>query len=432
VNERVPGLVPVKIIAIGDELLEGRTVDTNSQRIQRSLGGHGVQVALIQVVPDTEADVLAALQNTAPGDLVFVSGGLGSTPDDMTREMIACWGGVPLREDETVRAHLTERWRRRGIKAGAGVLKQCQVPAGMRALANPVGSAPGLLGRLKGRYLAMLPGVPPELAGLLPLVVAALEAEGVLPEARPNLVWRTAQIAELALVKRCAAVRDAYPHLRWSWWLTDWGVDVRLSCNTEAGRPALAAAGQDLDAILGHLVYTRDDRSSAQVVQDRMVAAGATLSVAESCTAGLLGGALTAGAGSSAFFRGGILAYADDVKHRLLGVPEDILQQFGAVSEETVRFMAAGCRHKLGTDYALAVSGISGPGGGSVDKPVGTTWLAVATPQRVYAGRYRFPADRDRNRLLTVAAAIDTLRRVLEFGDEQPPWTADDTWCTTQ
>ena len=421
--------VPVKIIAIGDELLEGRTVDSNSQRIQRALGGHGVQVSLIQVVPDTEPDVAAALERTEPGDVVFISGGLGSTPDDMTRELVAGWGGVSMVEDPAVRQMLEERWKRRGRKAGVGMDKQCQVPGGMTALQNPVGSAPGLIGTLKGRHLAMLPGVPPELAGLLPLVVQWFEEAGVLPEARPNLVWRTAQIAELALVRRCQAVREKYPDLRWSWWLTDFGVDMRLSGESGRDEESLAAAGRQLDEELGPLVYTRDGATLTEVVQAQMLSAGTTLSVAESCTAGLLGGALTAAAGSSGFFKGGLLTYADEVKHELLGVPVDILQEFGAVSEETVRFMAAGCRQKVGTDYALAVSGISGPGGGTEDKPVGTTWIAVATPKRVYAGRYRFPADRYRNRLLTVAAATDTLRRVLSFGDDNPPWFEDDTWC---
>ena len=429
--------LPVKIIAIGDELLEGRTVDTNSQRIQRALGGHGVQVALIQVVPDTPASVAAALERTAPGDLVFISGGLGSTPDDLTRDMVAAWGGVDLVEDPGVRARLEERWRQRGIQSRPGVQKQCQVPVGLTPIDNPVGSAPGLAGELAGRWVIMLPGVPAELAGLLPLAVAWLERNGVLPEARAHLVWRTAQIAELALVRRCEDIRAEFNRLRWSWWLTDWGADMRLGFEANGGGGAdeaalqaeLQAAGRAIDAELGHLVYTRDERPLPLVVQDRMIAAGLTLSVAESCTAGLLGGALTAAAGSSGFFRGGFLVYADDVKHDLLGVPRDILRDFGAVSEVTVRFMAAGCRQKMGTDYALAVSGISGPGGGSDDKPVGTTWVAVATPTRVHAARYRFPADRDRNRLLTVAAAADTLRRVLEFGDDSPPWYADDSWC---
>ncbi len=421
--------VPVKIIAIGDELLEGRTVDTNSQRIQRALGGHGVQVSLVQVVPDTGPDVAAALGRTAPGDVVFISGGLGSTPDDMTRELVARWGEVPLREDPELRRRLEERWRQRGVKSRPGVDKQCELPEGMTALDNPVGSAPGLVGLLQDRFVAMLPGVPAELAGLLPAVVQWLANAGALPEIRPNLIWRTAQIAELTLVRRCRPVQRKYPDLRWSWWLTDWGVDIRLSGEPGSDPAVLPTAGRELDAVLGPLVYAKNSATLPDVVQQQLLRADKTLSVAESCTAGLLGGALTAAAGSSGFFRGGVLVYDDEVKHELLGVPREILAEFGAVSEETVCSMATGCRQKVGTDYALAVSGISGPGGGSEEKPVGTTWIAVATPEQVYAGRYRFPANRHRNRLLTVAAATDTLRRVLELGAGQAPWFADDTWC---
>lgn len=422
-------LKPVKIIAIGDELLEGRTVDSNSQRIQRALGGHGLQVALVQVVPDTATDVTAALDRTAAGDIVFISGGLGSTPDDMTREAVAGWAGVALVEDAEVRRKLTERWRKRGRRVGVGITKQSQLPAGMTALPNPVGSAPGLVGELRQRRVIMLPGVPAELAGLLPLALAWLAGQEALPEPRPHLVWRTAQIAELALERLCRPVQDRYPGLRWSWWLCDWGVDLRVSAPTEAAGPELAAAGMELDQVLGPLVYGRGELSLPEVVQEKMLAAGVTLSVAESCTAGLLGGALTAAAGSSGFFCGGMLVYADQVKHELLGVPLDVLQTHGAVSEETVRAMATGCRQRVGTDYAVAVSGISGPGGGTKDKPVGTTWIAVATPERVHAGCYRFPADRWRNRMLTVASALDAVRRVLEFGEAVSPWQSGNVWC---
>ncbi len=423
--------IPVKIIAIGDELLEGRTIDSNSQQVQRALGGHGVQVSLIQVVPDTDDDVSAALERTAPGDLVFISGGLGSTPDDMTRDVVARWGGVALQDDPVVRQQLEARWRKRGLKTGVGVEKQCHVPAGMTALANPVGSAPGLVGILRGRHIVMLPGVPHELVGLLPSAVSWLAAAGILPPEKPHRVWRTAQISELALVKRCESIGQKFPQLRWSWWLTDWGVDVRLGCESGSDEQALVEAQSEVDAALGYLVYARNEATLPAVVQKQMLAAGQTLGVAESCTAGLLGGALTDGSGSSGFFRGGFLTYADEVKHEQLNVPREILRVHGAVSEETVSLMATGCREKLGTDYALAVSGISGPGGGTADKPVGTTWIAVATADQVFAGRYRFPADRYRNRLLTIAAATDTLRRILEFGDGQRPWFADDTWCRT-
>jgi nicotinamide-nucleotide amidase len=417
----------LKIIAVGDELLEGRTADTNSGRIQRALGGHALRCGLIQVVPDVAGAVAQALDRTAPGDLVFLTGGLGSTPDDLTRDALAAWAGVPLDDDLSVRAQLEERWRRRGISTRPGVERQCQVPRGLTPLANPVGSAPGLVGRLKDRMFVLLPGVPPELEGLLPPVLEFLEREGALPAARTTVVRRTAQIAELQLVRRCEAAREAYPGLGWSWWLSDWGVDVRVSARA-GEEDVLAAVGTVLDAELAHLVYARDGCDLPTVVSQLATASGRTVAVAESCTGGLVGGALTAVPGSSAYFRGGILAYANEVKSALLGVPMSLLETDGAVSEACVRLMATGCRERLGSDLAVAVSGVSGPDGGTDDKPVGTTWIGVATPAGAFAGCYRFPGDRARNRLLAVAAAIDALRRVLEDGDDVSPWARGDTW----
>ena len=420
----------VRIIAVGDELLEGRTADTNSRRIQQALGGHAVQVSLIQVVPDRAEDIARALERTGPGDLVFLSGGLGSTPDDLTRDAVASWAKVELEEDPQLLQLLTERWKKRSLRTPSGAARQSQVPRGMFPLTNPVGSAPGLVGRLRDRTLVLLPGVPQELQGLLPQAVAWLKENGVLPARRQTLLWRTAQVAELALVSRCEGIRAKYPQLAWSWWLTDWGVDVRLAAGGQDNdAPALAQAAAELDAVLGPLVFSRRMETLAEAVLRLLVERSATVSVAESCTAGLIGGSLTTPPGSSACFQGGILAYADRVKTEQLGVPADLLEDKGAVSQETVLYMAAGCRQRIGTDYALAVSGISGPGGGTPDKPVGTTWVAVATPRAVFAHKYRFPADRERNRLLTVAAALDSLRRVLENNDDRPPWLPDDSWC---
>jgi nicotinamide-nucleotide amidase len=420
----------VMIIAVGDELLEGKTVDTNSSHIQRALGSHTITTAGIQVVPDALEAIDQALQRTEPGDLVFLTGGLGSTPDDLTRDAVARWAGVSLDHDSDLQHQLEQRWIKRGIKARPGVNRQSQIPQGLTPLENPVGSAPGLVGTLQRRTLVLLPGVPQEMKGLLPLALDWLTEQGLLPEARPARLWRTAQIAELTLVKHLAPVQEKYPELVWSWWLTDWGVDVRIAlpAGEESGLGVLDNAAGEIDDLLGHLVYSRKPLTLPQVIQERMLAAGQTLAVAESCTAGMLGARFTDEAGSSGFFRGGFLVYADEVKRDQLGVSEDILKQHGAVSEQVVRAMASGCREKMGTDFALAVSGISGPGGGSEEKPVGTTWIAVAGPGGVHAGRYRFPANRERNRLLTVAAAADTLRRVLEFGSDRSPWYPTDTW----
>lgn len=428
---RVAGNEPsLRIIAVGDELLEGRTADTNSRRIQRALGRHVVQAAGVAVVPDRAGEIAAALDRTLPGDLVVLCGGLGSTPDDLTRDAVAGWAGVEMPEDPAVRSELEERLQRRGIPIKAGVYLQCRVPVGLHPLGNPVGSAPGLVGTLSERTVVLLPGVPAELAGLLPLVVAWLEERGLLPAARPIRLWRTAQAPELAVVRRCDPARQDHPDLEWAFWLTRWGVDMRVMAGLRDDPATLDAAAAKVDEALGPLVFARGMIALPEVVQRGMLDRGRTLSVAESCTGGLLGGALTDASGSSGFFRGGVISYANEVKRDRLGVAQVDLDRHGAVSEPVVRAMAAGCRRLLETDYSLAVSGISGPDGGSEGKPVGTTWIAIATPEAEFARCYRFGADRERNRALTVAVAIDTLRRTLAGGDAVSPFLPGDYWKT--
>lgn len=399
----------VRLIAIGDELLTGRTSDTNSTAVQRALG---VPADGIQVVGDQQPAIVAALAATSPGDLVMVSGGLGSTGDDLTREAVAAWAGVPLDVDSALAAELAERYRQRGFALCAASLKQAEIPRGLAPVRNPVGSAPGLVGELGGRWLAVLPGVPAELKGLLPLVRERLVALGVLPVPPAARLWRVAQMAEMPLARLCEPVRERHLDLGWSWWIVDWGVDVQISGGVHAAA-ALDDAARDLDAILGERVYAREMVSLPRVVLDLLVARGRTLAVAESCTGGLLGAAITGEAGSSAAFVGGLLTYANAAKRDLAGVADDLLERHGAVSREVAAAMAFGARERMGADHALAITGIAGPAGGTAAKPVGTTWIAVAGPDGVDAGCYRFTADRTRNRTLAVNAALDALRRSL-------------------
>ena len=417
--------VTVRIIAVGDELLEGRTSDTNSTRIERALGPRAAAVRDITVVHDDETAIADALDRTEPGDVVFVCGGLGSTNDDLTREAVAAWAGVPLLFREDVAAAIAERYQRRGIPRHVESDKQALVPAGCEPLENPVGTAPGLVGELNRRRLALLPGVPDELQGLLPAVLDALERLGAMPPAREVRLWRTAQMAEMPVARQTEPVRARFANLDWSWWLVEWGVDVRIAGDRDQ-KPALAAAAHELDRILGDTVYAHDMVGLPQVIMDLMLDRGESLAVAESCTGGLLGAAITSVGGSSVYYRGGVLSYADEVKTDLLLVSPTDLELHGAVSRPVAEQMASGARERLDTDYALAVTGIAGPGGGTEEKPVGTTWIALAGPGGVSAGRYRFTGDRERNRRLAVAAALDTLRRELTG---HPAFAHDDlTW----
>ncbi len=399
----------IRLIAVGDELLGGRTSDTNSTAVQRVLG---VPAQGIQVVGDQQPAIVAALAATEPGALVLVYGGLGSTPDDLTREAVAAWAGVPLDHDDVLAAELAERHRRRGFATCPATFKQAQIPRGLAPVRNPVGSAPGLVGELAGRWLAVLPGVPAELRGLLPLVRERLATAGVLPAPPPARLWRVAQLAEMPVARLCEPVRERHPQLGWSWWLVPWGVDVQISA-AAGDEAALDAAAAELDDILAERVYAHDMVALPRVVLDMLIARRQTVAVAESCTGGLLGAALTGESGSSAAFLGGVLTYANAAKHQLAGVDETLLAAHGAVSREVAAAMARGARERLGADHALAVTGIAGPDGGTAAKPVGTTWIALAGPAGVEVGCYRFTADRPRNRDLAVNAALDALRRSL-------------------
>ena len=417
--------LPVRIVAIGDELLEGRTSDTNSTRIQRALFPHAVEVKDIAVVPDLEKVIATALDRTEPGDVVFICGGLGSTRDDLTRESIAAWAGVQLQFQEDLAAELDERRRRHGYKRSVEGDKQALVPVGMMPVINPVGSAPGLVGTLKQRRLAVLPGVPSEVEGLLPGVLAALEELGALPPARETRLWRTAQMGELAVARLTEPIRERFPLLHWSWWIVEWGVDVRVGCD-QGQEDDLRMAADEVDGALGNLCYSNEMVDLPHVVQELMVSRGLKLAVAESCTGGLLGTAITSQDGSSAYHLGGILSYANEVKTSLLDVDPRDLEECGAVSRPVAERMAQGVRTRLGADYSLSVTGIAGPAGGTEEKPVGTTWIALAGPEGVHAGRFRFGARRAMNRQLAVSAALDILRRALQghelFDPERLTW----------
>lgn len=401
-----------RIISVGDELLVGRTSDTNATWIQRALLAYGVEVRDVLVVGDHSEEIAAALSRTEPGDLVFLCGGLGATADDLTRDALATWADAPLTHRADVAAALDERRRQRGLPDLAGPDPLALVPAGCEPIANPVGAAPGLVGSLRGRRVVVLPGVPQELRALLPPVLAALRRLDALPEARPSLLWRTAQVAESVVARLSEPVRRRHLDLRWSWWLVPWGVDVCVRAEP-ARAGALAGVQNELDDLLGDVVYAREMIELPGLVQDLMLARGATLAVAESCTGGLLGAAITAQAGSSGYFRGGIIGYADTVKRGLLAVAPQTLAAAGAVSRDVAEQMATAARQQLGADYGLAVTGIAGPGGGTSTKPVGTTWLALAGPNGSLAGCYRFSGDRERNRQLAAAGALDALRRAL-------------------
>ena len=435
-----------ELLTVGTELLLGFTVDTNAADAGRALAAAGVRLTQRATVGDAQDAiqnaVAAALERTG---LVIVTGGLGPTADDVTRDAAAAVFGRVLVRDPAILAALEERFARmgRGPMPEAN-RRQADVPHGATVLPNRWGTAPGLwLEDERGRVAVLLPGVPAEMRGLLEHEVmprlterarghrgtGAQEDGGTGapghrgPEAPVILsrTLRTTGISESALADKVGdPARFLGQHVTLAWLPSPEGTDLRLTAwglPSDAAQAALAKAAGALRPLLGSTCYGEGDIDLAALVLAELERRQAKLAVAESCTGGILGGRLTAVPGSSRAFLGGVVAYADEVKLGLLGVSADVLAEQGAVSEPVVRQMAAGVARAFGAEAALAVSGIAGPGGGTVEKPVGTVWIAVLAGGQVRVFNYAFPGERDAVRRRAAQAALDAMRRVLGEGD---------------
>lgn len=407
-----------EIVAVGNELLLGETVDTNSAWTARRLSEIGVRVVRTTHVGD-DAGRLAEVLREAGGRSrwVIVTGGLGPTRDDVTRPVLASVLGRELRLDPAILAEVEARFRRFGYdRMPAANRSQAEVPDGARTIPNPDGTAPGLVLEEGGTTFFALPGVPAEMkalfeAGVLPRVAADLGHDA--PVVRSRLV-RTAGIGESALAERIDDLVEGVAPIEVAF-LPDLGlVDLRL---TLMGLPAaeadrrlrtLAAAIRER---VGEWFFGEDEVTLASALGEALKARGWTLAVAESCTAGELAAEITSVPGSSEYFVGGVVSYADLVKERILGVPADVLQTHGAVSEDTCRAMLDGVRSRLGADVGAAITGIAGPGGGSPEKPVGLVFCGVATPEGVWLRKLDVPGSRATVRRRAANATLSLLLR---------------------
>jgi len=425
--------VNCELLTVGTELLLGFTVDTNAAEAGRALAAAGIRITRRSTVGDA-ADavrdaVAGALERTG---LVLVTGGLGPTLDDVTRDAVAGVFGRALVRDPAIMAALEERFARlgRGAMPDAN-RRQADVPHGATVLPNRWGTAPGLwLEDERGRVAILLPGVPGEMRGLLeheviPRLLARkthgrTEAQTHGGEVILSRTLRTTGISESALADKLGdPARLLGEHLTLAWLPSPEGTDLRLTAwglTVDAAEAALAKAAAALRPLVGTTCYGEGDADLAAPILAEVERRKAHLAVAESCTGGLVGARLTAIPGSSRVFLGGVVAYADEVKLGWLGVSADALAAHGAVSEEVVRQMASGVARAFGAETAIAVSGIAGPDGGSVEKPVGTVWIGALASGQVRAFHFVFPGDREVIRRRAAQAALDALRRVLAEG----------------
>lgn len=415
----------IELLTVGDELLLGTTVDRNSAWLGLRLGELGIRVVRRTSVGDDDGAIQdAASQALARTGLVICTGGLGPTEDDRTVRAIAALFGRELVVDEEVLESIRERFRVRGIEMPASNVRQAEVPVGARVLPNPRGTAPGLiLEDDAGRAIILLPGVPAEMRAIFDASVVDYLRARWPGEGTPILyrVLRTTSIPESTLADRLGPLSAELAPLTVAYLPSVRGVDIRLTVwgdlDRTAAERAFDAAEARIRGLVGDYVYGRDAEDLADVVADRLLERGATLAVAESCTGGLIAKRLTDRAGASGFFQAGLVTYANSAKRDLLGVAAETLGQHGAVSEATALEMAAGALRAGRADYAIAVTGIAGPGGATPGKPVGTVWIAVGQADRSVARRFVFSGDREEVRERAAQMALWLLLRWLEAPD---------------
>ena len=411
----------IEVVTIGDELLLGYTIDTNAAHLARALAAEGVEITRRTTCGDTAESIGTAVREALDrAGAVITTGGLGPTSDDLTKPSIAALFGRDMVLDGEHLAWMEERWRTRFQRPmPASNRQQAMLPSGARKLVNRHGSAPGIwLEDERGRWVAMLPGVPREMRGmladtLLPLIRARLGNNGLVVRSR---TLRTTGVGESHIADLVATIDGGVGDAGLAYLPNADGTDLRLTVRGVAADVAdarLAAAAERLRSVVGDAVYGEDGADLAAVVLDLCRATGITVAVAESCTGGLLGARLTAVPGSSDVVRGGVIAYDNIVKQSVLGVPVALLEAHGAVSEPLARAMATGVRALVSADAALSITGVAGPGGGSEDKPVGTVWIALDLRGEVQSRRFVMVGDRGEVRHRSAQAALEMLRKAL-------------------
>lgn len=407
------------IITIGDELLIGQVVDTNSAWMAQELNKLGIHVQHRVAVGDVWEDIWQALDDeSSRSELVLITGGLGPTADDITKQLLCEYfkGKMVVHEPTLQRiTYIFEKLLKRPmIERNA---QQAEVPDICTVLENEQGTAPGMLFERDGRIFISLPGVPHEMKWLMEHKVLPLLPRYFTMGAIEHRTLLTAGIGESFLAEKISDIEASLPpHIRLAY-LPNYGmVRLRLSAsgdNTASLQEEIDNYFHLLKERAGEFLVADEDIPIELAIGRMLQQQGKTLATAESCTGGYIAHLVTSHAGSSAYFNGSVVSYANSVKTRVLHVSEQVLRTEGAVSEATVRQMASGVRELMQTDYAIAVSGIMGPGGGSETKPTGTVWIAVADTTTVQAQLFRFRYDRRRNIEMTAHTALNMLRRFI-------------------
>lgn len=405
------------IITIGNEILSGMTLDTNSSFLAKELALIGIPVVLKISVGDEAIDIQRAFkQALAETDIVLCTGGLGPTSDDITKKVAAKYFGSKLKLDKKTLDHIRSRFAKRGIEMPACNRGQAMVPDKAEVLFNPEGTAPGLLFKRGKKRLALMPGVPREMkaifAGPLKERLEVLSCGMKIS----MLTLRTTGISESAIAEKLVPFEKGLAKGTLAYLPTHLGVDLRL---TASGKD-VSLINKKLDGwstkirqLLGNVIYGQDEETMEQEVGRLLKEKKLTLTTAESCSGGLIADRITDVSGSSDYFFGSIIAYSNILKEKMLGVKSQTLRLHGAVSKETAIEMANGVRGRLGSDLGLAITGIAGPGGGTDKKPVGLVFMALAGPRGTVVEEKRFLGQRRHIKESAAQAALNMLRLYL-------------------
>jgi nicotinamide-nucleotide amidase len=413
--------VNAEIIAIGSELLTPMRQDTNSLYLTEKLNQLGVEVIFKTIVGDSRQHLTqAAGIALSRADIVIFMGGLGPTEDDLTRESVADALGLELHRDPAIVVALEQRFAARGWKMSANNAQQADVISGATVLPNANGSAPGqwISGKYEGgnRIVMLLPGPPPELRALFEEQCMPRLRDKLPPQFIATRVLKIAQMSESACDARVAPIYKTYANVQTT--ILAGAGEIQLHLKTRAA--SLEAAQQRVDELaekieeeLGDFVFSDNGDSLEQIVGNYLQLRNATVSVAESCTGGLLAERITSVSGSSRYFLGGVVVYSNQLKTALADVPAALIEKHGAVSSQVAAALAQGIRKRCGTSFGIGITGVAGPTGGSPEKPVGLVFHAVVGERGSEVVERNFPGDRKHIRLFATQQALDMLRRKL-------------------
>lgn len=407
-----------EIITIGDEILIGQIIDTNSAWIAEQFNLYGIEIFQITSVHDDAVHIQKALIRAEKEvDLVILTGGLGPTKDDITKQVLCDFFNTELVFHEPTFEHIRQRFKNRNIDLNKLNRDQAMLPATCIVLPNKTGTAPGMWFEKGDTIFVSVPGVPFEMKYLVENEVLSRLRSNQKVKAIYHKTIHTQGLPESMLAERIESWETALPaNIKLAYLPGPMSVRLRLSATgTEMStiKRQVEEETERLKQLIPDYIYGYDNETLAEAIGKLLSDRGQTLAVAESCTGGYISHLITSVPGSSAWYKGSVTAYSNEIKEQFLGVKTESIQAHGAVSEQVVREMAEGVRERMNTRYAVATSGIAGPTGGTEDKPVGTVWMAITGPDKTIAERFVFGDNRERNIIRSGQTALQLLRRFI-------------------